>query len=36
LDDTGEIEVDAIVAIQRRKSTVEAQEVGLTLADIQH
>jgi len=36
LDDTSEIEVDAIVAIQRRKATVEAQEVGINLADIKH
>jgi len=36
LDDNSEVEVDAIVAIQRRKATVEAQEVGLDLADIKH
>ncbi len=29
-------EVDAIVAIQKRKATVEAQEIGLDLADIKH
>lgn len=36
LDDNSEIEVDAIVAIQRRKATVEAQEIGLNLEEIQH
>lgn len=36
LNDTTDAEVDAIVAIQKRKATVEAQEIGLDLADIKH
>lgn len=36
LHDTSEVEVDAIVAIEKRKATVEAQEIGLDLADIKH
>ncbi len=36
LTDTTEVEIDAIVAIQKRKATVEAQEIGLVLADIKH
>ena len=36
LQDTSEVEMDAIVAIQKRKATLEAEEAGLALSDILH
>jgi len=36
LHEVSDVEVDAIVAIQKRKATVEAQELGLNIADIKH
>ena len=36
LHDVTDSEVDAIVAIQKRKATLEAHEIGLDLADIKH
>jgi len=36
LNDTTETEVDAIMAIKRRRATLEAKEAGLSLADIAH
>ena len=36
LNDPADVEVDAIVAIQKRRATLEAQEAGLDIADIAH
>ncbi len=36
LQDTADVEMDAIVAIQKRKATLEAEEAGLSLSEILH
>ena len=36
IQDTGELETDAIVAIQKRKATLDAGEAGLELSEIYH
>ncbi len=36
INDNSDVETDAIVAIQKRKATLEANEAGLALSDILH